>query len=43
MTLTLSGLIILVVIAALCGAIGRSIAGGTHGGDARRGGTPRNA
>jgi uncharacterized membrane protein YeaQ/YmgE (transglycosylase-associated protein family) len=32
MTLTLSGLIILMIIAALCGAIGRAIAGGTHGG-----------
>ncbi len=32
MTITLSGLIVLVIIAAVCGAIGRSIAGGTHGG-----------
>jgi uncharacterized membrane protein YeaQ/YmgE (transglycosylase-associated protein family) len=32
MTRTLSELIILVVIAALCGAIGRSLAGNTHGG-----------
>jgi uncharacterized membrane protein YeaQ/YmgE (transglycosylase-associated protein family) len=32
MTLTLPGLIILILIAALCGAIGRSIAGGTQGG-----------
>jgi uncharacterized membrane protein YeaQ/YmgE (transglycosylase-associated protein family) len=32
MTLTLSGLIIFLLIAALCGAIGRSIAGGTQGG-----------
>jgi uncharacterized membrane protein YeaQ/YmgE (transglycosylase-associated protein family) len=32
MTLTISGLIVLILIAAVCGAIGRSIAGGTHGG-----------
>jgi uncharacterized membrane protein YeaQ/YmgE (transglycosylase-associated protein family) len=32
MTLTISGLLILIIIAAICGAIGRSIAGGTHGG-----------
>jgi uncharacterized membrane protein YeaQ/YmgE (transglycosylase-associated protein family) len=31
-TLSLSGLLILIIIAAVCGAIGRSIAGGTHGG-----------
>jgi uncharacterized membrane protein YeaQ/YmgE (transglycosylase-associated protein family) len=32
MTLTLPGLILLIVIAAVCGAIGRSIAGGVRGG-----------
>ena len=32
LTLTLTGFIILVIIAALCGAIGRRIAGGTRGG-----------
>jgi uncharacterized membrane protein YeaQ/YmgE (transglycosylase-associated protein family) len=32
MTLTVSGLIILVIIAAICGAIGRSIAGGKRHG-----------
>jgi uncharacterized membrane protein YeaQ/YmgE (transglycosylase-associated protein family) len=32
MTLTLTGLIILLVIAGICGAIGRAIAGGTNGG-----------
>ena len=32
MTITLPGLIILIVIAAICGAIGRAIAGGTRGG-----------
>jgi len=32
MTLTLPGLIVLVVIAAVCGAVGRAIAGGGPGG-----------
>ena len=32
MTITLGGLIVLLLIAAVCGAIGRAIAGGTHGG-----------
>ena len=32
MTLTLTGLLILLLIAGICGAIGRSIAGGTPGG-----------
>ena len=32
MTITLPGLIFLVVIAAICGAVGRAIAGGTRGG-----------
>ena len=32
MTLTLPGLILLIVIAAVCGAIGRAIAGGVRGG-----------
>ncbi|MFI5180074.1 MAG: GlsB/YeaQ/YmgE family stress response membrane protein [Thermoanaerobaculia bacterium] len=32
MTITLPALIVFVVIAAICGAIGRAIAGGTHGG-----------
>jgi uncharacterized membrane protein YeaQ/YmgE (transglycosylase-associated protein family) len=32
MTLTLTGLLILLVIAGVCGAIGRAIAGGTRGG-----------
>jgi uncharacterized membrane protein YeaQ/YmgE (transglycosylase-associated protein family) len=32
MTITLPGLIILIIIAAVCGAIGRSIAGGVRGG-----------
>jgi uncharacterized membrane protein YeaQ/YmgE (transglycosylase-associated protein family) len=31
-TLTLPGILILILIAAVCGAIGRSIVGGTHGG-----------
>jgi len=30
--MTLTGLLILLLIAAVCGAVGRSIAGGTHGG-----------
>lgn len=32
MTITLTGLLILLVIAGVCGAIGRAIAGGTGGG-----------
>ena len=32
MTFSLTGLLVLLVIAAICGAIGRAIAGGTHGG-----------
>jgi uncharacterized membrane protein YeaQ/YmgE (transglycosylase-associated protein family) len=32
MTLTISGLLILLLIAGVCGAIGRSIGGGTGGG-----------
>jgi uncharacterized membrane protein YeaQ/YmgE (transglycosylase-associated protein family) len=32
MTITLTGLLILLVIAGICGAIGRSIGGGTPGG-----------
>jgi uncharacterized membrane protein YeaQ/YmgE (transglycosylase-associated protein family) len=32
MTITLPGLIILIIIAAICGAIGRAIAGGVRGG-----------
>ena len=32
MTLTLPGLILLIVIAAICGAVGRALAGGTRGG-----------
>lgn len=32
MTITLPGLILLVVIAAICGAVGRAIAGGVRGG-----------
>ena len=32
MTMTLPGLILLLVIAAICGAIGRALAGGTRGG-----------
>lgn len=32
MTITLPALIVFIVIAAICGAIGRAIAGGTHGG-----------
>ncbi len=32
MIITLPALIVLVLIAAVCGAIGRAIAGGTHGG-----------
>lgn len=32
MTLTLPGLIVLIVIAAICGAIGKALAGGARGG-----------
>ena len=32
MTLTLTGLLILLIVAGVCGAIGRAIAGGTRGG-----------
>jgi uncharacterized membrane protein YeaQ/YmgE (transglycosylase-associated protein family) len=32
MTLTLPGLIVLIMIAAICGAVGRALAGGAHGG-----------
>jgi len=32
MTLTLSGLIVLIVIAAICGALGKALAGGARGG-----------
>ena len=32
MTLTLPGLIVLVVIAAICGAVGKALAGGARGG-----------
>ena len=32
MTISLTGLIVLLIIAAVCGAIGRAIAGGTRGG-----------
>ena len=32
MTLTLPGLIVLIVIAAICGAVGRALAGGARGG-----------
>lgn len=32
MTISLPGLIILIIIAAVCGAIGRAIAGGVRGG-----------
>jgi len=32
MTLTLTGLLVLLLIAGICGAIGRAIAGGTPGG-----------
>ena len=32
MTLTLPGLIVLIVIAAICGAVGRALAGGMRGG-----------
>jgi uncharacterized membrane protein YeaQ/YmgE (transglycosylase-associated protein family) len=32
MTLTLPGLIVMIVIAAICGAVGKALAGGTQGG-----------
>ena len=32
MTLTLPGLLVLLVIAAICGAVGKAIAGGARGG-----------
>ena len=32
MTLTLSGFIVLIVIAAICGAVGKALAGGAQGG-----------
>jgi uncharacterized membrane protein YeaQ/YmgE (transglycosylase-associated protein family) len=32
MTLTLPGLIVLVIIAAICGAVGKALAGGAQGG-----------
>ncbi len=32
MTLTLTGLLVLLIIAGICGAVGRAIAGGTGGG-----------
>jgi uncharacterized membrane protein YeaQ/YmgE (transglycosylase-associated protein family) len=32
MTLTLPGLIVLIIIAAICGAVGKAVAGGTRGG-----------
>src|SRR5262245_4777337 len=32
MTITLTGLLILLIVAAVCGGIGRAIAGGTSGG-----------
>ncbi len=32
MTLTLPGLIVLIIIAAICGAVGKALAGGTQGG-----------
>jgi uncharacterized membrane protein YeaQ/YmgE (transglycosylase-associated protein family) len=32
MTISLTGLIVLIIIAAVCGAIGRALAGGTRGG-----------
>ena len=32
MTLTLSGLIVLIVIAAICGAVGKALVGGARGG-----------
>ena len=32
MTLTLPGLIVLIIIAAICGAVGKALAGGSRGG-----------
>jgi len=32
MTITLTGLLVLLIVAGICGAIGRSIGGGTRGG-----------
>jgi len=32
MTITLPGLIVLIVIAAICGAVGKALAGGAQGG-----------
>ncbi len=32
MTLTLPGLIVLLIIAAICGAVGKALAGGARGG-----------
>jgi uncharacterized membrane protein YeaQ/YmgE (transglycosylase-associated protein family) len=32
MTITLPGLVVLIVIAAICGAVGRALAGGARGG-----------
>jgi uncharacterized membrane protein YeaQ/YmgE (transglycosylase-associated protein family) len=32
MSITLPGLIVLIIIAAICGAVGKSLAGGTRGG-----------
>jgi uncharacterized membrane protein YeaQ/YmgE (transglycosylase-associated protein family) len=32
LTLTLPGLVVLIIIAAICGAIGKALAGGTQGG-----------
>jgi uncharacterized membrane protein YeaQ/YmgE (transglycosylase-associated protein family) len=32
MTVTLPGLIVLLIIAAICGAVGKALAGGGHGG-----------
>ena len=32
MTITLTGLLVLLIVAGVCGAIGRAIAGGTRGG-----------
>jgi uncharacterized membrane protein YeaQ/YmgE (transglycosylase-associated protein family) len=32
MTMSLTGLIILIIIAAVCGAVGKALAGGTRGG-----------
>jgi uncharacterized membrane protein YeaQ/YmgE (transglycosylase-associated protein family) len=32
MTLTLTGLVVLIIIAAICGAVGKALAGGAQGG-----------